>query len=302
MSNKLDISVVIINYNTSEVLKECLTNLFSLKDGLNMEVIVVDNASPDDSVQMVKSNFAQVKLIEQTQNKGLAYASNVGLREAKSDYIAYLGSDAFPKDNTLSQILSYMHQHKDVGAVTPKLVLRDGSLDMDAHRAFPTPLVSFFKFSGLSTIFKNSTYFNKYFLAGADLNSPHEIDLCIAHFMVIKRSVLEQLHGWDEDYFLYGEDVDMCFRIKKAGYKIVYMGNLEAVHYKGVTVGVRASSANISKASKETRLRSRKNSVDAMEIFYKKHFTHYPKPITWTILTSVKILGFLRILKEQLTS
>ncbi len=295
MENKL-ISVVIVNYNTAEILRDCLNNLKNVYP--NLEIIVVDNASPDDSVKVIKE-FKEVVLVANEANMGLAKASNQGLAKTTGDYILYLGADAFPKEGTLAGMLEYMEENTKVGVATSKLVLRDGNLDMDAHRGFPTPWASFCHFSGLNKIFPNSSFFNKYFLAGNNMQEPHEIDLCISHMMLIKREVFFDLKQWDEDFFVYGEDVDFCYRAKQAGWKIMYLPQWETLHYKGSSVGVRKESADLSKATPQIKYEMKRSSVNAMKMFYTKHLTKkYPFFINFLVLNGIGLLGILRTRKK----
>ena len=289
----MKVSVVIVNYNTSEQLKDCLNNLLS--QGIELEIIVVDNASSDDSVEMVRNNFPNVKLVEAKENKGLAHGSNLGLEFATGDYVLYLGSDAYPEKGVIDGMVEFMDKSADVGVSTCKLVLRNGSLDMDAHRGFPTPWASLTHFSKLNSLFPKSKIFNQYFLGYEDFTKPHEIDLCISHFMMIRKRVFDRVGRWDEDFFVFGEDVDFCFRVKKAGWKIMYLPQFAAVHYKGVSVGIRKESKDISKASSETKTRMKKSTTDAMKLFYKKHyFGVYSNFVQNLVLFGIDLLAKLR--------
>jgi len=289
----MKVSVVIVNFNTSEQLKDCLDNVFS--QGQDIEVIVIDNASPDNSLEMVRNNFPSVKLVEAKENKGLAYGSNLGLEVATGDYILYLGSDAYPEKGVITGIAEFMDKSTDVGISTCKLVLRNGSLDMDAHRGFPTPWASLTYFSKLNLLFPKSKIFNQYFLGYKDFTDPHEIDLCISHFMFVRKKVFDEVGKWDEDFFVFGEDVDFCYRVKKAGWKIMYLPQFTAVHYKGVSVGTRKESKDISKASNETKLKMRKSTTEAMKLFYKKHYSGvYPKIVQNLVLSGIDLLAKLR--------
>lgn len=286
------LSVIIVNYNTENFLRECIDNLVGKYP--NMEVIVVDNDSRDGSAEMVEKEFNWVKLIK-SENKGLAHGSNLGLRAATGDYILYLGTDAYPQRNTLVGMVEYMENNPDVGAATCKLVLRDGSLDMDAHRGFPTPWAALTHFAKLNRIFPNSVLFNQYFLGAENLDIPHEIDLCIAHFMLLRKSVMQEIGNWDEDFFVYGEDVDYCYRIKQAGWKIMYLPQWQATHYKGVGVGVRRETRDITKASEETKKNMQKQTTHAMKLFYAKHYKDkYPFFITGFVLFGIFLLNKLR--------
>lgn len=289
------ISAVIVNYNTRDILKDCVENLFGT--GIDLQIVVVDNGSTDGSVEMTKETFGdKVHLIE-TENNGLAAGLNLGTRVVEGKYIMYLGTDAFPDSTALNGLVDYFENNPKVGAATPKLVLRDGSPDIDAHRGFPTPWAALTHFSKLNKLFPNSKIFNQYFLGWKDLNTEHEVDLCITHFLFCRKSVIDKVGAWDETFFVYGEDVDYCYRIKQAGYKIMYLPQWEVLHYKGVTVGRKESSDIKTKAnqSKENVTRMKTESTRAMEIFYKKHYSNlYPAIITIPILFGIKVLGRFR--------
>jgi GT2 family glycosyltransferase len=288
------VSIIIVSYNTRDLLQACLQNL--QKHNEADEIIVVDNASSDGSAQLVQHEFPAVKLIKQSENQGLTVAANIGLAAAQGDYILYLGSDAYPKAGALQGIKSYMEQHPEVGIATAELRMRDGQLDMDAHRGFPTPWASLTHISGLNRLFPKSGLLNQYFLGNRELSQPHEIDLCISHFLFAPRSLFAVVGKWDEDFFLYGEDVDFCYRTKAAGYKIMYLPQFTVTHYKGASVGVRKQTSDISPASPETKLRATHLSTKAMLLFYQKHMQpQYPWLVNVTVLTAIRLLGALRL-------
>lgn len=290
------VSVIIANYNTSEILNGCLLNLKQIRSSeyAEMEIIVVDNASPDDSVEMMRTQHPDVLLIE-NENRGLADAYNRGFARCTGEFVIYLGTDAFPKSGVISGLVSYLEQNPEVGAATPKLLTRDGKPDMDAHRGFPTPWAAITHFTKLNRFFPKSKIFNQYFIGWEELDKPHEIDLCISHFMILPRRIQEQVGPWDTTFFLYGEDVDMCYRIKQAGFKIMYLAQFEAIHFKGASVGVRKETADITKTSPEHRKKMRKKSVESMKIFYKKHYSKkYPPFVTGIVLWAIDVMGVLR--------
>lgn len=288
------VSVIIVSYNTCDLLKSCLKNLYALEEA--DEIIVVDNASSDVSPQLIRERFPDVRLIELPENRGLTVASNIGLREAQGDFLLYLGSDAYPKANVIHGLRHYMQENADVGIVTAKLVLRNGDLDMDAHRGFPTPWASFTHFSGLNKIFRASKLFNQYFLGYLPMEEAHEIDLCISHFMFVRKGIFDDIKGWDEDFFLYGEDVDLCYRTKEAGYKIMYLPQFEVTHYKGASIGIRSQTDDITKASTETKLLAAQQSTRAMMLFYTKHMAkHYPGFFNFFMESMIRLLGVLRV-------
>lgn len=295
------LSVVISNYNEKKFVKECLSNLLKIKQTEipDLEVVIKNQGSTDGSSELIKKDFPWVIFID-GDNDGLSKAYNIGYRATNSEYVLFLGMDAYPSLGSLTEMLAYLDNHTDIGAATCKLVLKDGTLDMDAHRSFPTPWVSLTRLSGLGKIFPNSRIFNKYFLPGEDMSIPHEIDLCISHFMLTRRKVLDEIQGFDEDFFLYGEDVDVCYRIKEAGWKIMYLPQWSCLHWKGGSVGIRKTTRNIVKKPLEHRMRMQKLSTEAMQLFVKKHYANkYPKVVIVSTFIASSLLGKLRVILES---
>lgn len=291
------VSFIICSYNEITFAKDCLTNLINIYP--NMEIIVKDNGSTDGVVEVIERNFTNVKLIK-GENVGLSKAYNIATQEAKGDYFIYMGMDAFPNKEGIKGLMDYMENSPSVGAATTKLVLKDGSIDMDAHRAFPTPWIALTRFSGLAKLFPRSPFFNGYFLPQYDLTKPHEIDLCISHFMIVRKKAFESINGFGEDFFLYGEDVDFCYRIKQAGWKIMYLPQWQTGHYKGGSVGIRKTTRNIVKKPLAHRLKMQKLSTDAMARFMKKHYSEkYPKPVLWAVYAAIFLMGRVRVLIES---
>jgi hypothetical protein len=290
------VSAVIVNYNTREILADCLANL--QKDYSSLEIIVVDNNSPDNSAEMVSSKFPQVKLLALKKNIGLAAGNNAGLKKAKGEYILFLGSDAFPQENAIDKLVSFMDKNTGVGVCVGEVRLRDGKRDADTHRGFPTPWVAFTHFSGLERLFPKSRIFGGYFLGYKDLKKVHDIDLCTSHFMLTRGKIFDEVGYWDEDFFVYGEDVDLCWRVKKAGWRIVYVPGAKVLHYKGVSVGTRKETRDITKATRETKKKMILESTQAMLKFYRKHYKG--KIYSPFILTGIRTLSFFRSLKVRL--
>jgi len=294
------VSVLIANYNTKDTLRECLTNL-STANYENIEVIIFDNASSDGAPQMVKSEFPNVVIIESLDNKGISYGYNRALEHAGGEFILYLGSDAFPKKHDIEGLVSYMLQNPQVGLATAKLVTLENELDMDAHRGFPTPWAAVTHFSRLNRLFKKNRIFDQYHKSFENFEQPHEIDACISHFMFVRKSVIEQINGWDEDYFVFGEDIDFCYRIKAAGYKIMYLPQYKVLHYKGTGIGIRKTTSKISKEGATTKIRMTKAQTNAMRIFYKKHYSSkYPTLITGMVLGGISALSAIRLAKIKI--
>ncbi len=298
----MDLSIIIISYNTRDILKTCLANLLTVQKHLKtnhreIEIIVVDNASSDGSGELVKNDFPTVKLIENSENLGISKSGNSAAKLAMGTYLLYLGSDAFPGTLTLLNMLEYFDDNPKVGIATCRLFTRDGSLDMDAHRGFPTPWAAITHFTKLNVLFPKSKLFNQYFLGYKDLNTPHEIDMCISHFMLIRKRVFEQIGGWDEDFFVFGEDVDICYRTKQAGWKIMYLPQWMSLHYKGAGVGRKETNdiKTVSNQDPEVKKRMKNERVRAMQLFYKKHYSKkYPRIVTSFVLFAVTLMKWVR--------
>lgn len=294
----MDLSIIIVSYNTKDFLKKCLESVVSTTKNLSYEVIIVDNASTDATVEEIQSFWrsqislhkTNFKLIENRENVGFAKANNLGLKMAKGKYILFLNPDTIICPETLEIMVKFMKNHLGVGAATCRVDLTNRKLDDACHRGFPTPWNSFCYFSGLSTIFPKSKIFAGYSMGFMDLSKPHEIDACAGAFMLVKREAGEQIGWWDEDYFFYGEDLDFCYRLKQKGWKIFYVPEVSILHYKGVSGGIKKMSKHLTTADEETKKRATKARFDAMEIFYKKHYKgKYPFLINWFTQQGIKL-------------
>ncbi len=300
------VAIIIVNYNTKDILRDCLKNLLELKLEqalVDARIVVVDNGSKDGSAEMVEkefpnSRYPQVELIK-TQNNGLATGYNLGMTDAEdAEYFLFMGTDAFPKPGCIEGVMDFIEKNPQAGIATAKLVLRNGKLDMDAHRGFPTPWTALTHFSGLNRLFPKSYMFNKYFMGWCDMEKPHEIDLCISHFMLVKKQVFDKIGRWDEDFFVYGEDVDLCWCAKQAGFKIYYLPQFECLHYKGVSVGTRKESLDVTKADSSTKSRMRLETTRAMRLFYQKHMSSkYHSIISFLVLFSISLMEKRRLSK-----
>jgi len=286
-----DVSIIIVSFNTKDLLRECLLSIKkSQTDGIRYEVIVVDNASADGSVDMVKEEFKDVILVANKENLGFTKGNNIGIKKAQGRYILFLNSDTVVSPNTLSKMVEFMDEHRDAGTATCRVDLPNGKLDDSCHRGFPTPWRSFSHFSGLSKLFPRSTLFAGYNLTYLDLNTVHQVDSCSGAFMIVRRESGEEIGWWDEDFFWYGDDLDFCYRLKEKGWKIYFVPVVKILHYKGASGGIKKISQHLTSATRETRIRATNARFDAMRRFYKKHYIHkYPAFVTWLVLFGIRL-------------
>lgn len=264
-----DVGVVIVNWNTHDLLRNALEAVFA-SEGVTYEVVVVDNASTDGSQMMVAEAFPQVHLIENDSNEGFSRANNRGLRllgfdegivdEHTPRYALLLNSDTEVPPNALADMVAYMDREdrQDVGAAGCKLVMGNGELDVACRRSFPSPAVSFYRMSGLSTLFPKSPRFGRYNLTYLDPDIETEVDSVVGAFMMVRRNVINIVGLLDETYWMYGEDLDWAFRIKKAGWKIMYNPAVTVLHLK--------------RASSQKSQRAQKAFYQAMLKFYRDHY------------------------------
>ena len=294
----MDISVVIVSYNTEEVLASCLKSLKVALSKFTSEVFVVDNNSTDDTIVAVNRDFPWVKLIANKDNVGFSRANNQALKVAKGKYIIILNPDTQVYPDTVKKMIKFMEEHPDTAVATCKVELPDGGLDRDCRRHFPTPWRSLTHFSGLSKIFGGSKIFDQYYMGYLPVTREHEVDSCVGAFMMIRKRDLDKIGLFDEDFFFYGEDLDLCWRAKQKGYKVMYTPTAKILHYKGVASGMKPASKHLSKATRQSKRLALAQSVRAMEIFYQKHYLDkYPFFINWLVLFSLKILKIIRVIR-----
>lgn len=297
-SNPFDLSVIIVSYNTKQLLDDCLASLLAAEAPPGgVEIIVVDNASADGSQAMVQEKYPGVRLLACPENLGFAAANNRGTAVAGGRYLLFLNSDTRIEPDALIKPLVYIQANPDVGALTVKLLYPDGRRDPDNHRGFPTPWNALCHFSGLSRLFPNTPRFNGYFQSYADFSQTHDVEVIAGSYMLMPRPLFDALGGWDETYFFYGEDIDFCYRINQAGYRIVYYPHVTVLHYKGASSGLRKESAAIARPPKETRVKVARESVRAMKLFYGKFYSQqYPAIVTWLVLAGIQVRGWFRVM------
>ncbi len=298
-----DLSIIIVNYNVKILLRQCLQSLMNADPPeagkfrqINAEVFVVDNASKDGSVEMVREEFSEVKLIASDQNLGFARANNLAIKQSSGRYLLFLNPDTTVPLGTLSEMIEFMDENPRVGASTCFVELASGGMDPDCHRGFPTPWASLYHFSGLAKLFSHSKMFGQYHQTWKDLTKTHEIDSCCGAFMMVRRKAMEEVGVWDEDFFFYGEDLDWCYRFQEKGWKVMFYPHVKIIHHKGASSGMKKSSQEVTTATREARRRARQASTDAMRIFYNKHYRQkYPAVLNWLVLRGIKLMEKIRL-------
>lgn len=285
----VNLSVIIPSYNTNELTERCLSTLIkSLPKSKNFisEVIIVDNGSTDGSLENIKYQIANRKnkyknlkitfnIIQNKKNLGYPKANNQGIKIAGGKYILFLNSDTILDNINFEKLLNYFESHPEVGVVTIKVILSNGSIDPASHRGFPNIWNSFCYFAGLEDVFKHVPFFNKifggYHLTHLNIEKIHEIDSPAGAFYLTRSNILKKIGGFDESFFMYGEDLDLSFRVKEFGYKIVYYPHYRVTHLK--------HASGLEKFDLNTRKETKYHFFDAMKIFYRKHYEKIYPPI-----------------------
>ena len=257
----MDLTVVIVNYRVKYLLEQTLRSVEQAMQGMTGEVIVVDNLSGDDSIAFSRERHPQVRYIENQENVGFARANNQAIMQARGEYTLILNPDTIITPQCLEEGIAWMKSHPKCGAIGARMMDGNGVFLPESKRSFPTPWVSFCKIFGLSKLFPRSPLFAKYHLRYLSDQEPQCIDILSGAYMLCRTSVLQQLGGFDEDFFMYGEDIDLSYRIVKAGYENWFLPT-PMVHYKG-------------ESTHKDSMRYVRVFYDAMLIFYRKHFPRF---------------------------
>ncbi len=257
----MELTVVIVNYRVKYLLEQTLRSVEEAMQGMTGEVIVVDNLSGDDSIAFSRERHPQVTYIENQENVGFARANNQAIMQARGEYTLILNPDTIITPHCLQEGIAWMQSHPKCGAIGARMMDGNGVFLPESKRAFPTPWVSFCKIFGLSKLFPRSPWFAKYHLRYLSDEEPQCIDILSGAYMLCRTAVLQQLGGFDEDFFMYGEDIDLSYRIVKAGYEN-WMLPTSMVHYKG-------------ESTHKDSMRYVRVFYDAMLIFYRKHFPRF---------------------------
>lgn len=298
---KVDLSIIILNYNTEkltlEALKSIEKNYLKEVQSGEYQVIVADNASPDNSLAAFKEYEKHTKIksllvLDNKKNLGFSAGNNMSVPFAKGRYILFLNPDTLTQPATLSYMIKFLDSHPEAGAATCKIISPEGKLDANSLRGFPSPWNAFCHFSGLGKSFPRIPLFAGYLQSGwRDISKTQQVDVIEGAFMMLPKSIGEKIGWFDEDYFFYGEDLQLCFDIRKAGYKIYYVPEVNIIHYSGASSGIKKESQSITTAGLETKKKVQGWRFDAMRIFYKKNYSHlYPAFFNWLVFRGIEYL------------
>ena len=254
------LSIVIVNYNVAFFLEQCLHSVYEAIEGIDGEVFVVDNNSVDQSVEMVKEKFPHAILIDNKENLGFSKANNQAIEKSSGKYILLLNPDTLVQKDTLKKTVEFMESHPDAGGLGVQMIDGKGNFLPESKRGLPTPWVAFYKIFGFTRLFPRSKRFGKYHLSYLDKHQNHEVDVLSGAFMLLRKETLDKTGLLDESFFMYGEDIDLSYRITQAGYKNYYFSETKIIHYKG-------------ESTKKGSLNYVLTFYNAMQIFAEKHYS-----------------------------
>ena len=273
----MTLSIIIVSYNVREFLEQALISIQRAVGNLDYEIFVVDNNSMDGSAEYVRRRFPDVQLIANRENMGFARANNLAMRRACGHYVCLINPDTIVQEDTFSTLIAFFENNPDAGALGCKILNPDGSLQLACRRSFPTPWVAFSKIIGLASMFPRSRLFGRYNLTFLDENETSEVEAISGSFMLVRREVIDQVGQLDQDFFMYGEDLDWCFRIHSAGWKIFYVPHTQIIHFKG-------------ESSKRSPFEQRRLFYDAMRLFVNKHFRKNKAWIpSWALIVAIRL-------------
>ncbi len=277
----MKLSVIILNYNVSYFLRQCILSVQEALAGIESEIIIIDNDSSDDSCEMVKTHFPNLKLIENKENVGFSKANNQGVAIAKGEYVCILNPDTAVAKATFKNVLEFAESKSDLGAVGVRLIDGTGNYLPESKRNIPNPKVAFYKILGINS--KS----NNYYATHLSEDETGEVDVLVGAFMFLKTSVYKQVNGFDEDYFMYGEDIDLSYKLLKANFKNYYLGKETVLHYKGESTTKDATYL--------------KRFYGAMHIFYKKHYTSNSifKTLVFVGVSIAKVMSIFKMNNSQ---
>ena len=278
----MQLSVIILNYNVRFFLEQCVASVQEALTNIDSEIIVVDNDSSDDSCEMIKSRFPNVKLIKNNSNLGFPKGNNIGVAQAKGDYICILNPDTVVAEDTFEKILAFAKKQENLGIVGCKLIDGSGNFLPESKRGIPTPFVALTKIFGLYKLFPSWELFNRYYAQHLSENETGKVDILVGAFMIMKRNLYNEIGGFDENCFMYSDDIDLSFMVLKSGKNNYYFHETSVIHYKG--------ESTVKDGLYMKRFR------EAMQFFYKKHYKSSP---LFDFFMKIGTLFFALIKKNQ---
>jgi hypothetical protein len=271
----MDLSISIVNHNNKECLAACLESIYIHAPDLRFEVIVVDNGSSDGSTEFVRQAFPLATVIENSENRGFVRANNQGIRASQGRYVLSLNNDAIIRDGTLGGLVQFMNEHPDVGVCGPKVLNQDGSFQYQCRRSFPTISSSLFYFLKLHRLFPASERFGRYLMTHRDCDEGGQVDSVSGCCLMVRREVIEKVGVLDENFVMYGDDLDWCYRIKQAGWKVWYVPDVQIVHLGG-------------QSSRRLPGKCIVWFYRAMVIFYRKHYApRHTFVVSWMVYAGI---------------
>jgi len=299
MTRKIDLSIIILAFNSENFIKGCVDSIFQSENiGFGVggsekylaEIIVIDNNSRDNTVDSLKE-YKNIKVIPLKENRGFSYGNNVGFKKSSGEYILFLNPDAFVEKSTLDKMLDFAKSRNDFGGATCFVELtKSKKIDPASHRGFPTPLASLTYFLGLEAKFPNVSILTKYHLLDRNLNEIHEIDSPSGTFFLTRKDIFLKVNLFDEDYFMYAEDLDLAYKIKQLGLNIYFYPFVKCFHYKGMSSGIVQETAKESQATEGEKQKAQEAFYETMKIFYTKHYeTKYPKIVKHLVFLAISL-------------
>ena len=281
----MKLTVVIVNYNVKHYVEQCLRSVLRALEGIDGEVIVVDNHSKDGSVDYLRERFPNVRLIESRHNQGFSRANNIAIRQSQGEYVLLLNPDTVVAGTTLRECVGFMDRTPQAGGLGVRMLTAFGTSAMESRRGVPTPMTAFYKVVGLCSLFPAHKHFGRYYMGFLPWDESEAIEVVSGAFFMLRRKALDQVGLLDEDYFMYGEDIDLSYRILKGGWQNWYLP-ASILHYKG-------------ESTQKTSFRYVHVFYDAMLIFFRKHFGHLSMLVSLPVKTAIYLKAIIALLRMQ---
>lgn len=283
----MKLSVIIVSYNVKHYVEQCLISLRRALNGIDAEVFVVDNHSHDGTVELLRAQFPEVRVVASNHNLGFARANNIAIRQSQSEYVLLLNPDTVVAENTIAECIGFMDEHPKAGGLGARMLRADGNDAKESRRGLPTPAVAFYKMSGLCSRFPRSRRFGHYYMGYLPWDEPAQIEVISGAFCFLRRAAIDEVGLLDEDFFMYGEDIDLSYRLLRGGYENWYLPT-KILHYKG-------------ESTQKSSFRYVHVFYDAMLIFFRKHYAHASLFFTIPIKAAIYGKALVELCRMQLS-